>query len=133
MLLNGQGPRSPLNGQSQTGILLVCWARAQGSVGRLLYIGVYISRIHVGGLRLVLGFLIVWTFVDFGIIPYSQHRSPVLGQGPGLLRDSALEAFKRPGRRGESPRVLGHGPRLGRARSLYRSLLSRHSCWRPLV
>ena len=55
----------------------------------------------------------------------------VLGQGPGTLMDPGPRAPKRPGPRGESPRVLGQGPGIGRAGPLYRSLPSMDSCWRP--
>ena len=52
----GQGPGTlmdpgPLNGQGPGQNLLVCWAKAQGSVGRAPYIGVYHPWTHVGGHR----------------------------------------------------------------------------------
>ena len=51
--------------------------------------------------------------------------------GPGALMNPERKDPKRPGRRGESPRVLGQGSGLGRAGSPARNLNSRCSCWRP--
>ena len=50
------GPKAPKRPGPRAGpgpreSLLVCWAKAQGSVGRPPYIGVYKTDIHVGGHR----------------------------------------------------------------------------------